>query len=74
MPRVTVALVTWRLGGLDLTRRGLDAQAYRDFELAIVDLLHPWRAAAVARLFAGARYPVRPLPDGAGADPLIQHE
>lgn len=64
MPRVSVLTITWRLGGFDLLAWGLDAQVFRDFDLVVVDALHPWRAEAVDRWAVARRFPVRHLGDG----------
>lgn len=68
MPHVTVALVTWRLGGLDLTARGLAAQTFSDFELLIVDAIWYWRRDAVRRWARGLPFAVRHVPDGPAAE------
>ena len=67
-PRATVALVTWRLGGLDLTARGLAQQTYRDFELLVVDAIWYWRRDAVQRWAATLPFAVRHVPDCAAAE------
>lgn len=76
-PLVSVLYNTWRLGGLDCLKVGLDRQTLdpQRFEVVLVDALYPYpgRRKAVAALFADAPYSVKhmnvtgnPFPRDAG--------
>lgn len=59
-PLISVLYNTWRLGGLDCLKMGLDQQTCDPhlFEVVIVDALYPYRRDAVADLFGHAKYRV----------------
>lgn len=59
-PAVSVLYNTWRLGGLDCLKAGLDRQTAHPstFEVVIVDALYPYRWREVAAYFANAPYRV----------------
>lgn len=72
MPLLSVIIPTNRAGGLDLTFASLEAQTFRDFELVLVDHLHPWRKHVVAKEAIKYDFPVKhvqpwsdPFPDQA---------
>jgi glycosyltransferase involved in cell wall biosynthesis len=61
-PRISIVLATCRLGGLDVTRRGLLDQTFRDFELILVDYHYERRHAAVRRYFRSCPFPIIHIP------------
>lgn len=65
MPRVSIALNTFRLGGFDLTIPALERQTFQDIELLILDELHRWRAPVLAERLSRCPFPVKHLrPEG----------
>ena len=62
MPRVTVAINTWRLGGFDCFIPALARQSYKDFEVVIADELHRWRAPYLSDRLKRLPFPVKHLP------------
>ncbi len=66
MPLISVIVPTNRVGGLDLLCAGLAQQTMHDFELILVDHLHPWRAEEVSERLKALPFTVkhiRPIDD-----------
>jgi glycosyltransferase involved in cell wall biosynthesis len=59
MPQISVIIPTNRMGGLDVTFEMLAAQTFKDFELVLIDHLHPYRHEVVAERAARYPFPVR---------------
>lgn len=55
-PKISVALVTKRPGGLDVAKYSLLQQTFKDFELLIVDELYRKRREVVERYFQGSGF------------------
>ena len=58
MPKISVALITKRPGGLDVARYSLLRQTFQDYELLLVDELYGKRHEAVERYFQGSGIPL----------------
>lgn len=72
---LTVVLPIWRLGGLDLTLKHLEAQTCQEFELVIVDALHRWRHDRIYTALEHFRekFPIQHLPVDHDVFPLSSH-
>lgn len=53
-PKISVALITKRTGGMDIAKHSLACQTFKDFELILVDELYRKRHDAVEKYFRGS--------------------